>query len=319
MTKWLKWLAIPAVIIGGLSVAIIQATGELGLRGTMMKQALPTDYFEPYTALPAKMVQHTERVYSYRLGMNRSLILRTDDGLAVFDCFDEEFSASLAAALDERFPGEPVRWLVYSHNHLDHIRGGAPLVPEQVIGHADVNLLVADFEHPLNPVLQVTRSVTGDETLTFGGINVEFLFMPQSHSLTMFGIHIPSESAVFAPDMMFVEAMPPFGFPDWYYPGYIRALDRLIALNADHYVPSHFDLGTRDDLIAYRTMMSDYRELVVRELAKRDFEAASGKEVRAIFEVAYPELKAKYGDWHGFEAMFVPHFAGQVGGTYLGF
>lgn len=47
-----------------------------------------------------------------------------------------------------------------------------------------------------------------------------------------------SAGVVYAPDMMFVKALPPFDFPDFYYPGYIRALDRLILLNAAHYAPS---------------------------------------------------------------------------------
>ena len=88
------------------------------------------------------------------------------------------------------------------------------------------------------------------------------LFMPRSHSTTLFCFYFPDHSVVFAPDMMFVQAMPPFGFPDWYYPGYIRALDRLIALDAAHYVPSHFDEGGKADLVAYRDMMVDFRDTV---------------------------------------------------------
>ena len=107
---------------------------------------------------------------------------------------------------------------------------------------------------------------------------------------------------------MFVKAMPPFGFPDWYYPGYIRALDRLIALNAAHYVPSHFDSGSRKDLIEFRNMMVDFRDAVSVGLSKFNYEAASGKNLRAVMDGVYPVLQERYGDWHGFDAMFVPHF-----------
>ena len=289
------------------------------IKQAMLKRAIPTDYFEPFAKLPPKFVKHSERVFSFRVGMSRSMVLKTNDGLAVFDCFDNHFSSLLSKELKVRFPGVPIRWLVYTHNHLDHIRGGKALNPENVIGHEDVNRIVADFKHPLNNVLQVTKPVSGDTVLTLGGIDVQMLYMPMSHSTTLYGIYIPGEDTIFAADMMFVKAMPPFGLPDWYYPGYIRALDRLIDLKAKTYIPSHFTLGKRNDLVDYRNMMVDYRKVVVRELAKFNFKLEGGEQMRKIFDIAYPELKEKFGKWHGFDAMFIPHFVGQVGAEFLGF
>lgn len=310
--------SIPQLSVVVLCLICLTGCGSVMKQG-LMKRAIPVDYFEPFTELPPKFIQHSERVFSYRIGMSRSMVLKTDDGLAVFDCFSSHFSSQLKEELKVRFPGESVRWLVYSHNHLDHIRGGKPLNPEHVIGHEDVNRIVADFKHPLNDVLEVNMPVSGDTMLSLGGVEVRMLYMPMSHSSTLYGIYVPGEDTVFAPDMMFVKAMPPFGFPDWYYPGYIRALDRLISLKAKNYIPSHFNLGERNDLIDYRNMMVEYREVVTRELVKINFEPESGEQIRAIFDVAYPELKEKYGDWHGFDAMFIPHFAGQVGASFLGF
>ncbi|MFA0812860.1 MBL fold metallo-hydrolase [Microbulbifer epialgicus] len=284
-----------------------------------MKQAIPIDYFEPFTELPAQFVEHSDRIYSFRLGMNRAMVLRTSDGLAVFDSFNKNFSKALSTELQKRFPELPVRWLIYSHNHLDHIRGGAYLSPETVVGHIEINHLIQDWEHPLNEVLPVTKPIEGDTSLKLGDQIVHFLYMPKSHSSTLYGFYIESENTVFAPDMMFVNTFPPFGLPDWYYPGYIRALDRLIGLNAKTYIPSHFNEGNKADLINYRNMMVDFREVVAREMAKLDYEPDQGAKLRAIFDVAYPELQKKYGHWHGFHAMFIPHFAGQVGGTYLGY
>ena len=118
---------------------------------------------------------------------------------------------------------------------------------------------------------------------------------------------------------MFKDAVPPFGFPDWYYPGYIRALDRLLTLKAQHYVPTHFDIGQREDLVAYRDMMVDFREAVKNGLAADDYDAADGQRLRRVMKDVYPKLAKKHGHRKGFEAMFIPHFGGQAGGTYLGY
>jgi glyoxylase-like metal-dependent hydrolase (beta-lactamase superfamily II) len=52
---------------------------------------------------------------------------------------------ALRTALARQFPGERVRWVIFSHDHLDHVRGSAALQADAVIGHRDVNLLVGDW------------------------------------------------------------------------------------------------------------------------------------------------------------------------------
>jgi hypothetical protein len=120
--------------------------------------------------------------------------------------------------------------------------------------------------------------------------------------------------------MMFVRMVPPYDFPDYYYPGYVRALDRLIALDAQHYVPSHGRRGSRDDLIAYRDMTVDFQQTVRSEMLARSVESATdGTVMREVLKASYDRLEPRYRDWHGFDAMFVPRFGRQVGGTYLGY
>ena len=308
--------------LGGLVLLILvlffAVGGGHGLKKQIFAQAIPTDYFEPYVALPPAFERISESVHAFQFGFNRALILDTPEGLAVFDTFNNAYAAALKAELAARFPGKPIRWVIYSHNHLDHIRGSQVFAEAEIIGHKDVNHLIADWPYA-DDIRPVTRPLDGDATLRLGGVEVEFLFMPNSHSQTLYGFHIPSQSAVFAPDMMFVRALPPFDFPDFYFPGYLRALDRLIALEAEHYVPSHMERGSLQDLIDYRNMAADFEATARKHLAEIGYEAADGKAMRAALKASYDELAAEYGDWHGFDAMFVPKFGRHWGGTYLGY
>jgi glyoxylase-like metal-dependent hydrolase (beta-lactamase superfamily II) len=308
-------ISVAALLVGGGAVAYFKRDS---IMQSVLRQAIPLDYFEPEAAKPDRFERVAENVYAFRHGFNRTMVVDTGEGLAVFDTFNAGFARALRARLTRELPGRSVRWVIYSHNHLDHVRGAAELQPQEIIGHADINRLLADWPH-LNDIVRVTRPVEGDTEIRLGSARIQMLFLPQSHSTTLYGFYLPEQKVVFAPDLMFVEAFPPFGLPDWYYPGYIRALDRLIALDADHYIPSHFEMGSRSDLLAYRNMMADFREVVVAGLARHNFEAADGATMRQVFDEAYPALHAKYGHWHGFEAMFVPHFGGQYGGTYLGY
>jgi glyoxylase-like metal-dependent hydrolase (beta-lactamase superfamily II) len=309
-------LALVVVVVGG---GFLLLGGEQGLRKAIFAQAMPVTYFEPYTARGASLEKVAGPVYAFTAGFTRSMVLDTPEGLAVFDTFDAETVARLREALALEFPGKRVKWVVYSHNHLDHVRGSAGLRAQVVIGHAAVNQFVADWPEAIDDFAPVTQPIEGDVTLELGGVVVDFLYMPHSHSQTLYGVHVRDANVVFAPDMMFVRAFPPFDFPDFYYPGYIRALDRLIALEAAHYIPSHLDMGTRQDLVDFRNMTATFHETVRSELAVHDYHAADGAALRRSIKAAYDKLEPEYGDWHGFNEMFVPKFGRHWGGTYLGY
>ena len=316
----MKRFVVVLVVVGLAAVGMyITLGGESGVRKSIFAQAMPVTYFEPYTARGASLDQVSGPVYAFTYGFCRSMVIDTPEGLAVFDTFEADFVAKMKDALSRQFPGKPVKWVIYSHNHLDHVRGSKGLEAQEVIGHKLVNQFVADWPRDIADFAPVTRAVEGDVTLNLGGIEVDLLYMPHSHSATLYGFHVRGADVVFAPDMMFVRAFPPFDFPDFYYPGFLRALDRLIAVDAAHYVPSHLDAGTRQDLIDFRNMTATFHETVRSELAKSNHQAADGSAMRKGIKAAYEKLEPHYGDWHGFNEMFVPKFGRHWGGVYLGY
>ncbi len=308
-----------AVVVGVVAGSYFALGGEKGLRKEVYAQAMPNTYFEAYTDRPPMVEAVAGPVYAFSYKYSRSMVVDTPEGLAIFDTFSTEFAAKMKETLNREFPGKPIKWVVYSHNHLDHVRGSSLLGAEEVIGHKLVNQFVADWPNAATDFAPVTREVEGDVTIDLGGVEIDLLYMPNSHSDTLYGFYVRDADAVFAPDMMFVRMVPPFDFPDFYHPGFLRALDRLIALDAAHYIPSHFDSGTREDLIDFRNMTATFHETIRAELAKHDYHAADGSIMREGLKAVYDELEPQYGDWHGFNEMFVPKFGRHWGGVYLGY
>jgi glyoxylase-like metal-dependent hydrolase (beta-lactamase superfamily II) len=287
------------------------------LNDKVMAQAVPLDYFERAAARGVEVQRVADSpVYLCRNGFARSMIIDTDDGLAVFDSFSASHSAWLNSLIASHFGSKPVRWLVYSHYHLDHTRGGAALQPHEVIAHRKVPQYLADFVAP--DVAVVTTPIAGDVTLTFGKVEVHAYDLGLSHTDCLYGFHIPALSLLFTADAGFVKSLPPFGFPDWYYPGYMRALDRLATLDFGLFVPTHGDLGTKADFVDFSIMMRDVRESVERECSRHDMAIANGRTIRAVLADTMPGLRARWGHWHGFDGMMLPLFFRHVGGTYLG-
>jgi glyoxylase-like metal-dependent hydrolase (beta-lactamase superfamily II) len=54
-----------------------------------------------------------------------SLVYVTPDGILLVDPISTDFAAWVKGELQSRFPGQAVRYIVYSHSHWDHIGGAA--------------------------------------------------------------------------------------------------------------------------------------------------------------------------------------------------
>jgi glyoxylase-like metal-dependent hydrolase (beta-lactamase superfamily II) len=259
------------------------------------------------------------RVYSYQWKWYRNLVIDTDDGLVVIDPMNPQMAADLHRELERAFPGRKVNTLIYSHYHLDHTRGGAELAPENVI--ADAKCQSYWDQTNSDGVLKPTRTLSGDTVLNVGGVEIRALYLKDSHTDTLYAFHVPSERLVFTADLGLVRTMAPAGVPDRYAPGYLAAMDRVIKIDFDTFVPSHFGYGKKSDLVDWRNMMEEGRRLAREAIAKagspgvRDDDAQMGK----YFDALYYPMRAKYGDWHGFDQMFVLNMVRDVLGESLGY
>ena len=311
------WLR-PVLVVVLLELALVSGgLLLLPVHEWVLQQAIPITYFEPELDRPDELEQIRGPIFAFRHGINRSVIVDTGAELAVFDTFNKTHAERLRRELEVRFPGHEVRWVFYSHSHLDHIGGAAALHPKEVLAHRGVMPHVADW--PNADVLPVTRTLEGDADLMLGSVHVRLLHLGESHTDSLYAFHFPEQRTVFAPDTAFIHTAPPFGVPDHYYPGYIRALDRIAAIDFDVCLPAHFGWGNKSEFLEFRQMMIDYRAAAAALVADMGGDPSRGAGQRARIGAAYRELKVKYGSYHGFDAMFIPHFLGGIGGTYLGY
>ena len=316
-SRFRTWLRVALALLSIELLAVVAFATLAPMREWVLQQAIPTDYFEPELDKPDEFENIRGPIYAFRHGIDWSLVVDAGDALAVFDTFNPEHARRLQAELERRFAGKKVRWVFYSHNHLDHIQGAAELHPTEVIAHRRVMQYVADW--PEASVLPVTQALDGDSEMQLGAVRVRLLYLGHSHTDTLYAFHFPEQHTVFAPDAAFIHSLPPFGLPDYYYPGYIRALDRIAALDFELCVASHFARGNRAEFLEFRQMMIDFRQASATLVAEMGGDPSRGAGQRARIGAAYRALESKYGDWHGFDAMFIPHFLGGVGGAYLGF
>lgn len=259
----------------------------------------------------------SDRVYTFRWNWYRNLIIDTDAGLVVIDPMNVKMSSALKIELEKKFPDKKVHTLIYSHYHLDHTRGGGVLSPSNVIAHEKSQVYWKAVDH--EGVLEPTRYISGDTILNIGGVEIRALYLGMSHTDTLYAFHLPSERLVFTADLGLVKTMAPDGVPDRYAPGYLAAMNRIIGIDFDIFVPSHFGYGVKKDLVDWRDMMEEGRRLAREAIKNAGTMGVNDEQMSRYFDAVYYPMREKYGQWHGYNEMFVLNIVRDIVGEGLGY
>jgi glyoxylase-like metal-dependent hydrolase (beta-lactamase superfamily II) len=273
------------------------------------------EFTNPSSIPQSEFIQHDNHVYSFRFQFYRTLVVDTDEGLVVIDPMNKNLTTRLKTILDTKFPGKRVKYLIYSHYHLDHTTGGAVLQPQTVIAHKKCQSYWKDLD--VSEVLPPTMTVSGDYKLKVGGVEIDFLDLGLSHTDTIFGFYLPKEKLIYTPDVGFVKSWPTPGPFNSYYPGYVKAMKRLSELDFKTFVPSHGILGTKQDFVDSLVFFLDLRNIMSNAMKKYDVQTSEGLE--KVFDEVYPVYKKKYGHLHGFDQMAGLNLVRAMAGVNLGY
>lgn len=307
-------LPLAPVTMVALGLALSLTSCKPFILRTVMTTVDP--YFHGAEVDRVELTQVAPHTFSFQWNWYRNLVVLTSEGLVVIDPMGAKAAAALKNVLSARFPGVAVRRLIYSHYHLDHVRGGAVLAPAEVIAHEKCERYWAAIDH--GGVLAPTRTISGDTDLSIGGVTIRALDLGLSHTDTLFAFYLPEERVLFTADLGLVKAVAPAGVPDRYAPGYVAALDRLAALDFDVFVPSHFGVGRKQDLIDWRDMLEYGRTLARQAIARSGSFGLQGQQLGAYFDDIYYPMRERYGTWHGFDEMIILNIVRDIEGEGLG-
>jgi len=253
------------------------------------------------------------------------MIVDTDAGLVVIDSFSSYYVSGLLAALKEEGIDKPVHTLIYTHYHLDHTAGGNGFAAKNVICHVTCASYWDDFlPDVFSSVAKVTKVIDGDFSLTVGGVEFQLVDLGNSHTDTMFAVYLPEEKTLFAADTVAVDVFLPSGGISLHYPAYLKALDTLQNIDFDLFVSSHFAWGSKQQFIAAADMQRDAYAWSAEALAKySDKETGipifqDQERMTGAFYFFHAKIKAKYGDWHGFDAQVFSTFSNALTAHHIG-
>lgn len=252
---------------------------------------------------------------------NAGLVTAEDRSLLVDTLFDLKLTRQM---LDEMAPltsTRPISTVVNTHANGDHCWGNQLVSEAEIIAsqqcaeemlHVDpavfARLIRADglgelgdylrrifgsFDFDGITVTPPTRTFNGELSLQIGSRNVELIEVGPAHTAGDAIVWLPRERVIFTGDILFVEGTPIV----WAGPidNWIRACDRILALDASVIVPGH---GPLTDAAGVRAVR-DYLRYVSDEATKR-FEAGM-----SVTEAVHDIALGAFSGWQDKERLAV--------------
>lgn len=212
----------------------------------------------------------TDDVYKYgdpNLGYF-SMFVITAEGVIVIEPINSEHSKGMLNAI-KKVTDKPVRYLLHSHNHWDHSKGGKVFRDQgaKIIAHAEAIAWMKDNPHP-DLVLpdQVWTGVR--KSIVLGNTTIELHYMGLNHGLGMTVFLLPKEKVVYVADIVTPNRLP-FAIADFNIKEWLRTLTRIEKMNFEKAVYSHSHakdpIGTMSDVIQTREFLQDLQTEIISE------------------------------------------------------
>jgi len=253
--------------------------------------------------------------------MSNAGFVVTGDGVVVFDALGTPVLGQAMIAAIRKVTRQPIRRVIVSHYHADHIYGlqafkaaGAEIWAHRKAQHYLTSEQAADRlaqrRAALSPwvddrtvVVPPDVWIDGDTSFRMGGLTFQLVYSAGAHTPEDLMMFVEPDRLLFAGDLIFAGRVPFVGNADS--AGWLKAMDKMIALKPAVVVPGHGP-ASRDverDLVLTRDYLAYLREQM--GAAVKDLEP---------FDDAYAKT-----DWSRYKGLPAFEQANRINayGTYL--
>jgi len=270
----------------------------------------------PDAALPFTLKQLGHGIYAAidnpkgESGANAGFVIG-DDGVVVIDTFENAPAAQAFLGEIRMVTKLPIKFVINTHYHLDHVAGNAVFAKEGavIVAHRNVpawihteNLkffgknITPEQKSRVESLAAPNMLFDSSTELRLGSAALRVAFFPGHTGGDSVVIVQPEKPAVvFCGDLFWRQTLP--NLIDASTLPWIESLSAFTKFSAESpivFVPGHGDPGNASDLVAFRGYLSDLREWV--SAARKE-----GKSGTALVDAVLPQLKQKYGSWQLFE------------------
>ena len=217
-----------------------------------------------WEAFETTKVEGTDGVYVFRYLSRQAMFIVTSAGVIATDPIAYGFPDTVPTYISEirKVTDMPIKYLIYSHHHYDHISGGQPFkdAGAKIIAHKKAKDRLAVLKDPATPLPDETFDKA--KTVKLGGTTLELTYHGLNHSDSTIVMRLPKEKIIFTVDTVPVGSMPGRGMIDSYPLEWEQFLGRLYVMDWERLIPGHPGqpggrLGTKKDVQDLLTLMQD--------------------------------------------------------------
>lgn len=230
-------------------------------------------------------------VYLFRHKFHQSIFITTPKGVIVTDPISSDAATWLKAKI-KTLTDQPVRYVIYSHHHNDHITGGSVFADTALfVSQTAARPKILQAADPQTPVPDLT--FTDRMSIDLGGKHVDLIYTGRNHSDNSLVVLLPQNRLLFAVDFIPVETVAYRTLADGYPDEWIDSLRQVEGLEFDTLVPGHGKIGTREHVRMFRGYLQDLRAAVQEQVQK----GVSLEEAKKNVQLPKYEQWARYADW----------------------
>jgi glyoxylase-like metal-dependent hydrolase (beta-lactamase superfamily II) len=279
-------------IVGGALMAIVLVGSAQAQTSPVQLAAQPAQ-----PTFETKKVEGTDNVYIFRYQNHQAMFVVTRDGVIATDPIGYGRPQAVTTYIDEikKVTPQPIKYLIYSHHHYDHIAGGKPFkdAGATIIAHTKAKARLDVLQDPATVLPDET--VDTSRTIQLGDTALELSYVGLNHSDSSLVMRLPREKIIFAVDFIPVASVPGRGMIDSYPLEWEDSLKKVMAMDWERLIPGHPGpggrLGTKQDVQNFLTFLQDASAAV--KAAARE-----GK----CWDTVEKEMKLpKYESWPGYE------------------
>jgi glyoxylase-like metal-dependent hydrolase (beta-lactamase superfamily II) len=247
--------------------------------------------------IETRKVEGTDNVYIFRNRNHQAMFIVTPEGVIATDPVSYGRPTGGQDYVNEirKITQAPIRYLIYSHHHFDHIAGGKAFkdAGATIIAHKRAKERLEALKDPHTPVPDETVDTT--RSITLGGTTLELSYVGLNHSDSTLVMRLPREKIVFIVDLLPVGRMPGRGMIDFHPLEAEDSIKKILALDWDRLIPGHPDSGGR---LGTKKDAEDQLKLLQAASAEMQKMAREGK----CWDTAEKEFKLPdYASWPGYE------------------
>jgi glyoxylase-like metal-dependent hydrolase (beta-lactamase superfamily II) len=243
-------------------------------------------------------VDGTDNVYIFRYENHQAMFVVTKAGVIVTDPISLRRPAAKAYIEEIRkITQAPIKYVIYSHSHYDHIAGGKPFndLGATFIAHKNAKARIEELK-PADVVVP-DQVVDKKKVIQLGGSTLELLYVGRNHSDSTLVMRLPKEKIIFTVDFIPLQSIQFREMADTYIPDIEDGLKKVIAMDWDRLIAGHpgpggRQIGNKDDARNQLAYLQDLSASVKKAIGDGKNYADAEKEIKL----------PKYEKWGGYEA-----------------